>query len=150
MLRIKAKNLSLPVKVDRSCLKMSQNLGLYFSHVCLFSALHGYSVGYSLNMYISTILVFFFQLSHCTRPNCPAFNEVETRQRNFQLNCLHRLMGSKQLFTALLIVVNFRSSCGHTTDFYLGKTDLPRANSSKISQGPEGKFISGFVLLRHS
>ena len=22
-------------------------------------------------------------------------------------------------------------SCGHTTDFYLGKTDLPRANSSK-------------------
>ena len=37
------------------------------------------------------------------------------------------------------------SSCGHTTDFYLGKTDLPRANSSKISQG---KFISGFVLPR--
>ena len=35
------------------------------------------------------------------------------------------------------------NSCGHTTDFYLGKTDLPRANSSKISQG---KFISGFVL----
>ena len=37
------------------------------------------------------------------------------------------------------------SSCGHTTDFYLGKTDLPMANSSKISQG---KFISGFVLPR--
>ena len=36
-------------------------------------------------------------------------------------------------------------SCGHTTDFYLGKTDLPRANSSKISRG---KFISGFVLPR--
>ena len=34
-------------------------------------------------------------------------------------------------------------SCGHTTDFYLGKTDLPRANSSKICRG---KFISGFVL----
>ena len=31
------------------------------------------------------------------------------------------------------------------TDFYPGKTDLPRANSSKISQG---KFISGFVLPR--
>ena len=37
------------------------------------------------------------------------------------------------------------SSCGHTTDFYLGKTDLPRANSSKICLG---KFISGFVLPR--
>ena len=36
-------------------------------------------------------------------------------------------------------------SCGHTTDFYLGKTDLPRANVSKISRG---KFISGFVLPR--
>ena len=34
-------------------------------------------------------------------------------------------------------------SCGHTTDFYLGKSDLPRSNSSKISRG---KFISGFVL----
>ena len=34
------------------------------------------------------------------------------------------------------------NSCGHTTDFYLGKTDLPRANSSKICLG---KFISGFV-----
>ena len=38
-----------------------------------------------------------------------------------------------------------RNTCGHTTDFYLGKTDLPRANSSKISQG---NFISGFVLPR--
>ena len=37
------------------------------------------------------------------------------------------------------------NNCGHTTDFYLGKTDLPRANSSKISRG---KFISGFVLPR--
>ena len=35
------------------------------------------------------------------------------------------------------------NSCGHTKDFYLGKTDLPRANSSKICLG---KFISGFVL----
>ena len=26
------------------------------------------------------------------------------------------------------------SSCGHTTDFYRGKTDLPRANSLKISR----------------
>ena len=34
-------------------------------------------------------------------------------------------------------------SCGHTTDFHLGESDLPRANSSKISRG---KFISGFVL----
>ena len=34
-------------------------------------------------------------------------------------------------------------SCGHTTDFYLGESDLPRANSSKISRV---KFISGFVL----
>ena len=37
------------------------------------------------------------------------------------------------------------NSCGHTTDFYLGKTDLPRENSSKISRD---KFISGFVLPR--
>ena len=37
------------------------------------------------------------------------------------------------------------NSCGHTSDFYLRKTDLPRANSSKISRG---KFISGFVLPR--
>ena len=36
-------------------------------------------------------------------------------------------------------------SCGYTTDFYLGKADLPRANSSKICLG---KFISGFVLPR--
>ena len=36
-------------------------------------------------------------------------------------------------------------SCGHTTHFYLGKTDLPRVNSSKVSRG---KFISGFVLPR--
>ena len=37
------------------------------------------------------------------------------------------------------------NSCCHTTDFYLGKTNLPRVNSSKISRG---KFISGFVLPR--
>ena len=37
------------------------------------------------------------------------------------------------------------SSCGHTTDFYLGKPFLPRANSSKIYLG---KFIWGFVLPR--
>ena len=36
------------------------------------------------------------------------------------------------------------NSCGHTTDFHLGKTDLPRANSSKICLG---KFISGFFYL---
>ena len=36
-------------------------------------------------------------------------------------------------------------SCGHTTHFCLGKTDLPRVNSSKISWG---KFISGSVLPR--
>ena len=37
------------------------------------------------------------------------------------------------------------NSCGHTSDFYLRKTDLPKANSSKISRG---KFLSGFVLPR--
>ena len=39
---------------------------------------------------------------------------------------------------ALELTVNSsytNDSCGHTTDFYLGKTDLPRANSSKISLG---------------
>ena len=36
-------------------------------------------------------------------------------------------------------------SYGHTTDFYVGKPFLPRANSSKICLG---KFISGFVLPR--
>ena len=35
------------------------------------------------------------------------------------------------------------NSCGHTTDFYPGKSDLPRANSSKICRG---KFISGSVF----
>ena len=40
---------------------------------------------------------------------------------------------------------NLDNSCGHTTDFYLGKPFLPRANSSKIYLG---KFISGFVLPR--
>ena len=48
-------------------------------------------------------------------------------------------------FGALLRPYKVDNSCGHTTDFYLGKTDLPRANSSKISQG---KFISRFVLPR--
>ena len=37
------------------------------------------------------------------------------------------------------------NSCGHTTDFYPGKSNLPEVNSSKISRG---KFISGFVLPR--
>ena len=41
--------------------------------------------------------------------------------------------------------ISLAISCGHTRDFYLSKTDLPRANSSKISRG---KFISGFVLPR--
>ena len=36
------------------------------------------------------------------------------------------------------------NSCGHTTDFHLGKSDLPRANSSKNSRG---KFISGLFYL---
>ena len=51
-----------------------------------------------------------------------------------------RALGFHYPITQFLIDGN---SCGHTTDFYLGKTDLPRANSSKISQG---KFISCFVL----
>ena len=47
-------------------------------------------------------------------------------------------------FNGLLLLKLFcLISCGHATDFYLGKTDLPGANSSKISRG---KFISGFVL----
>jgi len=41
------------------------------------------------------------------------------------------------------LVASCHISCGHTTDFYLGKTDLPRANSSKISRG---QFTSGFIL----
>ena len=45
--------------------------------------------------------------------------------------------------TAEIQILNGDISCGHTTDFYLGKTDLPRANSPKVSRG---KFISGFVL----
>ena len=44
-----------------------------------------------------------------------------------------------------LLEENNVNSRGHTTDFYLGKSDLPRANSSKIARG---KFMSGFVLPR--
>ena len=47
-----------------------------------------------------------------------------------------------------LILASFKekriNSCGHTTDVYLGKSNLLRVNSSKISRG---KFISGFVYL---
>ena len=46
---------------------------------------------------------------------------------------------------ALVACVAGGISCGHTTDFHLGKIDLPTANSLKISRG---KFISGFVLPR--
>ena len=38
------------------------------------------------------------------------------------------------------------NSCGHTTDFYLGKNDLPRANSSKISRGKWSLFKEKIVL----
>ena len=41
-----------------------------------------------------------------------------------------RLSYSK-ILRILLAAVFLAISCGHTTDFYLGKTDLPRANSSK-------------------
>ena len=43
-------------------------------------------------------------------------------------------------WSRLILQPPWKNSCGHTTDFYPGKTDLPRANSSKISRG---KFISG-------
>ena len=44
-------------------------------------------------------------------------------------------------------------SCGHTTDFYLGKTDLPRANSSKIWEGHttdigSQRFHASSVVIR--
>ena len=39
----------------------------------------------------------------------------------------------------------FHISCGHTTDFCLGETDLPKASSSKISRG---KYILFFFLAR--
>ena len=55
---------------------------------------------------------------------------------------LRRICSTNETFT---LWTNELISCGHTTDFYLGKTDLPRANSSKICLG---KFISGFVLPR--
>ena len=55
------------------------------------------------------------------------------------------VLQSNTVFTSDDIILHVLKaiSCGHTTDIYLGKTDLPRANSSKISRG---KFISGFVL----
>ena len=46
--------------------------------------------------------------------------------------------GSQNLLAVVAVVTLY-------TDFYLGKTDLPRANLSKISRG---KFISGFVLTK--
>ena len=48
--------------------------------------------------------------------------------------------GSQNLLAVVAVVTLY-------TDFYLGKPDLPRANSSKISRG---KFISGFVLIKNS
>ena len=39
--------------------------------------------------------------------------------------------GYSKILRILLAAVFLAISCGHTTDFYLGKTDLPRANSSK-------------------
>ena len=35
----------------------------------------------------------------------------------------------------------YKTSCGHTIDFYQGKTDLPRANSSKISEINSYRFL---------
>ena len=52
---------------------------------------------------------------------------------------------SKTKTEALSTRISKTKPCGHTTDFYLGKTDLPKANPSKIVRG---KFISGFILPR--
>ena len=66
----------------------------------------------------------------------------------FYLFAVNILISTVVLITASQIKVYFANttfthiSCGHTSDFYLGKTDLPGANSSKISRG---KFISGFT-----
>ena len=35
----------------------------------------------------------------------------------------------------------YKTSCGHTIDFYLGKTDLARANSSKIPEINSYRFL---------
>ena len=51
--------------------------GLYFSHVCFFSALLGCSVELFQYGYFTDSC--FLKLSHCMRPNCRAFNEEETR-----------------------------------------------------------------------
>ena len=85
-----------------------------------------------------------FPLSHNfsmgTHVKCTRVNEIEAKYERPRVNVKVE-RGSTFTFTRDLPYI----SCGHTTDFYLGKTDLPRANSSKISRG---KFISGFVLPR--
>ena len=79
-------------------------------------------------------------------------SQVRVRRLSFYVfsTCQYSVVGSQTSYLGHvsnpLFLAGFQSnSCGHTTDFYLGKTDLPRANSSKICLG---KFISGFVLPR--
>ena len=48
-------------------------------------------------------------------------------------------------FLPNLAVVTLQTFTQASTNYDLGKTDLPRVNSSKISRG---KFILGFVLPR--
>ena len=69
---------------------------------------------------------------------------INTAQNNIRKpQTALKFMTRKILNTPNRLFCETCKSCGHTTDFYLGKSDLPRANSSKLSGG---KFISGFVL----
>ena len=76
-----------------------------------------------------------------------AFLKTTSKLITFSQRSIKLLVGILfDFFTpAKLTEIQRRISCGHTTDFYLGKPFLPRANSSKIYLG---KFIWGFVLPR--
>ena len=51
----------------------------------------------SLNMEFHRFL--FFKLSHCMRPNCRAFNEVETRHEILKYKSLIIITGNRDLGT---------------------------------------------------
>ena len=81
-------------------------------------------------------------IGRAMRETC--FNQSEALPRSWSVVTRHQY-GISALVSQTSFRVETIISCGHTTDFYPGKTDLPRAISSKISRG---KFISGFVLPR--
>ena len=74
---------------------------------------------------------------------CSISDKVDNWMYRLHFNVLFLDRNNPNLIISARMSWPIEISCGHTTDFYLGKPFLPRANSSKIYLG---KFISGFVL----